>query len=241
MKSVLLTVMFAFSMLSFAKSQILISLIFGDKLNSDKIEFGLEGGLTLSNIANLESGDLKKGLNLGFYFDFKLREHFYLHTGVIVKGPMGASNLPTYPVGDQNLDELLEEGEVTRKFTYFYVPALAKYKFDNQIFFEGGPQIGLRSSAKDEFSAEIKEKEDLQFENEIKEDYKSIDFGFTIGVGYKLMKGKGMNIGVKYFLGLTNILKNEDLDAQYNRAIYLSAGIPIGAGQAKTKETTDEN
>jgi hypothetical protein len=35
-------------------SQVLISLIFGDKLNSPKVEFGLEGGANFSTITNLE-------------------------------------------------------------------------------------------------------------------------------------------------------------------------------------------
>ena len=50
-----------------AKSQVLISLIFGDKLNSPFLEFGLEGGINFSNISNLESSGTNPGFNLGFY------------------------------------------------------------------------------------------------------------------------------------------------------------------------------
>lgn len=38
------------------QSQVLLSLIFGDKLNSDGVEFGLEGGYNFSNVSNLEAG-----------------------------------------------------------------------------------------------------------------------------------------------------------------------------------------
>jgi len=37
-----------------AQSQVLLSLIFGDKLNSDGLKFGLKGGTNFSNISNLE-------------------------------------------------------------------------------------------------------------------------------------------------------------------------------------------
>ena len=34
-------------------SQVLIALLFGDKLNTDKLDFGLTAGLNLSTISNL--------------------------------------------------------------------------------------------------------------------------------------------------------------------------------------------
>ena len=53
-----------------AQSQILITLLFGDKLNSDRMEFGLEGGLNFSNISGFENDAYLSKFNLGFYFDF---------------------------------------------------------------------------------------------------------------------------------------------------------------------------
>ena len=50
-------------------SQVLISLLLGDKLNSDKIEFGLDGGFNFSRIGNLDSSSSYSSFNLGFYFD----------------------------------------------------------------------------------------------------------------------------------------------------------------------------
>ena len=57
-------------------SQVLLSLIFGDKLNSEGLEFGLEGGVNWSNISNLDADKSLSTFNLGFYFDFKLK---YVH------------------------------------------------------------------------------------------------------------------------------------------------------------------
>jgi hypothetical protein len=47
------------------------------------------------------------------------------------------------------------------------------------------------------------------------------------------MKGNGMNLGVSYYYGLLDITK--DNSGIYNRSLYLSVGIPIGAGKAKAK------
>ena len=51
-----------------SQSQILISLLFGDKLNSPGVEFGLEGGLNYSTISGFESNSYLGNFYLGFYF-----------------------------------------------------------------------------------------------------------------------------------------------------------------------------
>lgn len=73
MKKGLLLLFMLFSIAQ-ARSQVLISLIFGDKLNSPFLEFGLEGGINLSDISGLESSGTNPGFNLGFYFDFRSKK-----------------------------------------------------------------------------------------------------------------------------------------------------------------------
>lgn len=79
-----------------AESQVLISLLFGDDLNTGKIEFGLDGGWTLSDQNGLVDSKMLSTYNLGFYFDFKLENSWILHTGVLVKSTMGAKDMPVY-------------------------------------------------------------------------------------------------------------------------------------------------
>ena len=54
-------------------SQVLLSLVFGDKLNSDGLEFGLEGGVNWSDVSELGTKSLAN-FNLGFYFDIRLKK-----------------------------------------------------------------------------------------------------------------------------------------------------------------------
>ena len=92
-------------------AQVLISILLGDKLNSGKIEFGLEGGVNWSTIKNLDGAKSLTGFNLGFYFDFKLKNpSWMLNTGVIVKSPMGADDLPVYSLNDSHLDNAFAGG-----------------------------------------------------------------------------------------------------------------------------------
>ena len=55
------------------------------------------------------------------------------------------------------------------------------------------------------------------------------------------MKGTGMNFGVRYYSGFTNIFKDTALDSQKNNSLYVYASIPIGAGEkAKAKKAEKE-
>jgi hypothetical protein len=226
-----------------AQSQVLISLLFGDKLNSDKIKFGLEGGVNFVNVTNLETATVEPNFNIGFYFDFKLKEspNWFLHTGVIVKSTMGAS-LEPYSLNDRALDSLFESGSVERKMQYWNVPLLMRYKFNNNIFIEGGPMFGLLYKGTDIFTNEI-EGNDLTYNNNIRKQHTRFDIGLEGGVGYHMPKVmNGLNIGARYYQGLLNSSTTENAD-QKNTSYYVFVGLPIGAGekaQAKKKAVAEE-
>src|SRR5688572_14714069 len=138
--------------LSYTRSegQVLISLLLGDKLNTGKIEFGLDGGVNYPDLRGLPNSDMKGTFNLGFYFDFKFKNpQWMFHTGVLVKSTMGAASLPIYSLNDPSLDNAFAEGEVRRKINYFNVPFAMKYQFKNNFYVEGGIMPALRAKAFD--------------------------------------------------------------------------------------------
>ena len=134
-----------------AQSQILISLLLGDKLNSDKLEFGIDGGFNRSYLNGIDEAKGLNNFHLGFYFDFKLKNNWYLNTGVRVKSNVGATNISVYSLGDDDLDSVMVKGDVTRKISYFYVPVHIKYRFARQFYALAGFQIGLKHKANDLF------------------------------------------------------------------------------------------
>jgi len=68
-----------------AHSQILISLLLGDKLNSDNLEFGIEGGFNRSYLSGIPEAEGLNNFHLGFYFDIRIKNEWFLNTGVRVK------------------------------------------------------------------------------------------------------------------------------------------------------------
>lgn len=236
-----LLLLIAFFFISSAHSQVLISLIFGDKLNSPFLEFGMEGGVNFSTISNQESGGTNAGFNLGFYFDIRSKKNpaWMINTGVIVKSPMGANDIPVYALNDVNLDNTFEGGSVNREIRYFNVPILIKYQFKNNIYLKGGPQLGLLASAFDQFIKEI-DHEDVVYKKNIRDKIHVIDAGIALGAGYHLNVGNGLNLTVQYYFGLVPLMKGDSSPDQYNRSLYVNAGIPIGKAKAARKRAEKE-
>ncbi len=218
------------------KSQVLITLIFGDKLNSDNIEFGLDGGLTMSDIHGLDPSKVQRGFNLGFYFDFKMKNpNWMINTGVLVKSPMGAKGLPVYSLNNPDLDNAFEGGSVSTNLRYFNVPVMMKYQFKNKFFAKAGIQLGLMNKAFDEFSNSFAADDDLKFKLGTKNLYHPLDAGLAFGIGYRLMGGNGMNLGIQYYLGLIDVKIEDNSPDQMNRVWYFNLGIPIGKAAAHKK------
>ncbi len=238
MKKILFLVFFLVST-SMAQSQVLITLLLGDKLNSDGLEFGLEGGMNWTKISGLETADYARKWNLGFYFDIRIKNQWFVYTGVLVKSNFGVDNL-----SDADLDSLGARkyfhnngeriaGSYNEKINSFMVPVLIRYKFRNHIYVETGPQFTLMYKSWVEFDADI-EGTDAIFKEYNKDKINKIDAGIMVGTGYKLLKGTGWTIGAKYYYGFVNVLKG--MPGTKNSSFYIELYIPIGAGKKSEKK-----
>lgn len=211
-------------------AQVLISLLFGDALNTEKIEFGLVGGLNRSYVRTIDDAEGMNNFNIGFYFHIQMMESSYLSTGVLVKSNVGATGMPTYPIGDPDFDDVYSEGVLTKKIPGFYVPILFQQRFNQRWYIEAGPQLGLIHQTKDIFEVEDYGG-DLTYTTSTRGQYQYFDFGFYGGVGYKFVKKqKSTSIGVGYYIGLSDVAKDAYPEIK-NSSFYLFCKIPIGIGK----------
>ena len=240
MKS-LLRISILFSLLliaSTARSQVLISLLFGEKLNSDKIEFGLVGGFNWSDLNGLDNTKYLSNFNLGFYFHFKVHPNSYISTGVLVKSALGATGLPTYPIDIAEFDSVFVDGKLTKKIKYFHVPILYQYRIKQIVYFEAGIQVGLRSAAQDIFT-KSDFGGDVEYIRNTRKEFAPLDIGLLGGFGFKFRKKpKSMSIGLRYYHGLIDVSKVEGSSFQ-NSSIYLFFKVPIGVGKEKKVEVIE--
>lgn len=231
-KIILLSLVVLFS--ATANTQVLITLLLGDALNSEKIEFGLSGGLTHSYISTIENSEGMNTFDLGFYFHILMKNNSYLSTGVHVKSSMGADGMPVYSMDDPDFDAVYKDGNLTKKIPVFSVPILFHQRFNQRWYIEAGPQLGLIHKPIDIFEAE-KLGGDLSFKLDVKDQYKHIDAGLLGGVGFKFNKQpKSMSAGVSYYYGLVDVSSNPEYKIK-NSAIYLFMKIPIGVAPKEPK------
>jgi len=215
-----------------AKTQVIISLVFGKALNTPKIEFGLIGGMNRSYLNDIAESEGMNNFNLGFYFHILAKNSSYISTGVFVKSTVGATGMPVYSLGNAAFDTIYQGGTLTKKISCFYVPVMFHQRFNNRWYIEAGPQFGLRTKANDIFETSTLDG-DLTYTKDVKDQYTRLDAGLMGGVGYKFKKEiKSMAVGVSYYYGLVNVSKTPDVTMK-NSSIYLYLKIPIGIGEEK--------
>ena len=222
-----------------AQSQVLITLLLGDKLNSPGVEFGLEGGMNWTQISGFETKTFARKWNMGFYFNIRIKNHWSLYTGVLVKSNFGVDDLSSNDLSTLNAKIYTDtagkplDGSYGQKMNVFMVPVLFRYNFNNHMFFALGPQFSLMYKSWIEFESEIDGNEALIKEFN-KEKFNKIDVGASAAIGYRMLKGTGWTISAKYYYGFINVYK--DIPKTKNSSIFIELDIPIGAGKNPKKK-----
>ena len=220
-----------------ARSQVIISLLFGDKLNSEKLSFGLLIGNSWNDLTGYKKSDLISNFNLGLYLNLKMGDKFSLQFDAMAKYKLGAKGMPVYSLHDEALDSLFAAGNVERGIKYLSLITTAQYRVFNYVNLELGPQISLRTKAMDIFSVQ-RAGGDLKFEKNISDQATRFDIGVIAGLSYQI-QGNGVKIGVRYYWGLIDIFPS-DPGVNENRSIQISGYVPVGRKKALAKKHQTE-
>jgi len=216
-------------------AQVIIALLFGEKLNTGKMEFGIVVTPQLTGISNIIS-ERRNGLNLGIYFNIRPDKRFFIHAEGIAKGAFGAEKLIPYPTGSDTLDQLFSNGTVERKIKAFSLPVFCRYAISEKFFADLGIQPNMMLNAKDFFRSEINGS-DLEYTIKITDAVTRLDFGLAGGLHYKFRKDKrSMGLAIRYYQGLTDVLK-ETVGKQVNSAWQFVISIPVGVGKSSAPAT----
>jgi opacity protein-like surface antigen len=168
--------------------------------NAQETKFGVKGGLNIANFGG-DAEDTKSliGFHVGGFAEFKLSEKFAIQPELL------------YSAQGAKIEESFEDESFESKLSlgYLNIPVMAKFYVAEGFSLEAGPQIGFLLSAKSKWE-ETFEGETVSGDTDVKDAYKSIDFGVNFGAGYNFTEN--LSAGVRYNLGLSNIAENEDGD-----------------------------
>ncbi|MEM6526151.1 MAG: porin family protein [Bacteroidota bacterium] len=145
--------------------------------------YGFRGGFNLSNIgADAENNSMRPGFHIGAYYQVTLSDK-------ILFEPELQLSLQGSNSDDDTIDQSI---------TMLNVPLLAKYLVTDELSINAGPYLGLI------MGAEIKSDAD-DIDN--KDFFNSLDFGLGLGASYELPSG--INLSVRYLMGLADITDDE--------------------------------
>lgn len=217
------------SLASSSQAQVIMSLIFGDKLNNEQNLFGIHLDHSWNNMSLTQAQDPMNSFNLGLFFTHKFDENWHLNIDLMAKYQRGAAGIPVYDLEDPSLNAFYADAEVLRKINYFSIPASMRYAFKGAYFVELGPQISIRTKAKDIFEASPPQG-DLTLEVDIREGVKRMDFGFVSGIGMYIDKDRVNALGLRYQGGFSDVMVDQ-AGKQNHSQIAIYVNLPIGRGK----------
>jgi len=246
MKNILFSIFLMIFIPITANSQAMWALIFGDKMNTDQIKLGLLLGGTTSYFTKAQTVAFRPNIAfaIGAYVDVKIdkRGKWHLQNYLLFKAPKGAAgldvNYESFPVDPSILENM---DMIKRSLTYIQLTPIMRYCFNPEWNIGIGPYGGLLMIARDTYSA----KEDrgaLTHRVRMWRNFVPIDFGLAFDVQYRLLKGEGIQINLRYEQGLINIYKKSTGMYDLNMAFQLGVGIPIKSTKApkEGKEVKEE-
>lgn len=212
-----------------AQGQVLLGILFGDKLAKENFHIGLTAGANLADISGVDGTKTKPGFTLGLLGEWKLTDSLYLQPELLPFYQVGAKSMPPGGLDDvPELEDEIQDKSRQTKLNYFEIPILFKYALRNRRWHLGaGPQIGFLTSAQDVY--------DGVYTNEIaiRADRKGMLNSTDAGVAFVLEYKTGdnpfaMGVTARYYLGLTDIIKDNTGDALHNRVFTLGITVAMG-------------
>lgn len=177
--------------------------------SAQEVAIGIKGGLNFANINTSSVGaayDSRTGYHAGAFVMFKFTkiaiqpEIIYSQQGSTIK--FNSSNF------DSN-------------FSYLNIPILLKLYLVGGLNLQAGPQFGFLMSA----TGPVDSGGGNITTGDIKSSLKSSDFSAALGAGWDFPFG--LNLGVRYNLGLSDINNQANAEAVKNQVWQVSAGFKL--------------
>lgn len=167
------------------RSCLFLCVIFlSSSLFSQEAKFGLKAGLNVANLSNNQGSEMgsRLGLHGGVLAHIHLTKKIALQPEVVYSG--------------QGSKYTLVDGEHVLSLDYVNIPLQVQYMFNNGFRLQTGPQVGFLISVKDK-------RDGTETGFFTSDDFKTVDFAWSLGLGY--LTDSGLGVDARYNIGLKNI------------------------------------
>ncbi len=232
MKKILVLICLLFTFQSVANAQAaLLVLLFGESVASENFYFSIKAGENMSFLSGTENTKPRYGINFGLIANIKLSDKWYLAPEFTPLSPKGAKDMPYRLSGNSDLDDVLQgSNSGLRELNYIDIPLMLQYRFNKRFHISAGPQLSILTSATDIFDAKVFGDDKLVYEDNLESELNTLDYSFNFEIGYSISTargGKGLDIGARYSMGLSDMVKNNSGSALKNSVVQLYVGFPF--------------
>jgi len=184
--------------MKFYVSVAIAAILMTGTVNAQHVNVGIKAGLNLYNINN--DNNVEYDPKVGFHVG--LLGHIHLAKQLALQ--------PEITYSTQGAKRTIGSIDTKLNLGYINVPVLIQYMFDNGFRLQAGPQVGFLVNAKSEVGSN---------DTDVKNNFKSIDFGLGFGVGY-IKPSTGFGVDLRYNIGVANINENTAIKST-NRGLQL--------------------
>ena len=214
-----------------AASQVLLVLLFGDKLSNESLQVGIKLDRAFTNLTELEAADVRSGWAFGAFGEVPLDERWSLQPELTLTTPGGAQTFVGDETGNPTLDGVFSDVSVTRKLAYSNLVLPLKVNLGR--FAVGvGPQISYLRSADDIYEGLVSGEDEFTLESDIVDTLNRWDVGVAGKIELLLKPERGMRsarIHVAPTFGLTDIVRDNTGNAVKTWGVSVGIGFPVGA------------
>lgn len=165
-----------------------------------EVKFGPKAGINLANLSgDVEDNKMLIGFHVGAFAEIKFNDKFAIQPEILY------SAQGTKLEYSETLMGISYTSEADTKLNYINVPIMAKYYVAPSFAVEAGPYVGFLMSANSKGSSSAAGVT-AEFDEDIKDELNSIDFGLGIGASFNM--DNGLFIGARANFGLTTVDKD---------------------------------
>lgn len=180
----------------------IIALFISTSVFSQGSGFGLKLGGNFSYLASetFEQNEFLYGAHGGIYFPILVRNRFEVQPEILFSMQGGGNKT--------------SNSTTTERLNYIAVPIAAKIYFSNWFNIQAGPQFSYLVNARSQYN------DTETIDNS--EDFFTHDFSFLLGIGYD--NHHGLDLTLRYVVGMTALLREDKIIYPRNRVLQLSIG-----------------
>jgi len=210
-----------------ARAQVLLGMLAGGPLASERFNIGFDIGMNFSTLSGLGHAERTNSALFGLFGDWRFQDHLHLGVGLIPISSRGATGLAPRTIGDPSFDSLVAGGTMTRSMGTVDIPVVLRYapRRDTGPRIGIGGQVSFITGAKDRYTATGTTGATGVLEQDIGGHLADVDAGLSLDVEWRWPL---LAIGARYTQGLTDLGLGVGGAASHSRVLQGSGRIALG-------------